>query len=853
MDPADPVVDGLTTAEAAARLARGGPNVLPTAGPRSTWTILFDVVREPMFLLLLVCGALYVVLGDIQDALMLVGFVIVVIVITLIQQRRSERALEALRDLSSPRALVIRDGVRARIAGRDVVPGDLLVVAEGDRVAADAVLLTGNNVSVDESLLTGESVPVGKRAAPSGSPAPAVMGAAGGDGSPYLFSGTLMVGGSGLARVLGTGASTALGRIGAALASVVEEPTRIQKETAQVVRRLAVIGLACALFVTVAFALTHDGDWLHALLAGLTLAMAILPEELPVMLVIFLGLGAWRLAQQQVLTRRVPAIETLGAATVLCVDKTGTLTENRMALAILAVDGAEADLRGPPGAALPEVFHGLVEYAALASHREPFDPMEKAIRETLQRLLADTEHVHPEWVLVDEYPLSPELLAMSRVWRSTRASTYVIAAKGAPEAIVDLCHLPTEQRDAVADRVTGLAERGLRVLGVARAVLSAASLPDHQHAFEFEYLGLLGLADPVRPAVPAALAEGRAAGVRTLMITGDHPATAMAIARQIGLDTSTGSVTGAELEALSSAALRVKVRTVNVFCRVSPDHKLRLVEALKANGEITAMTGDGVNDAPALKAAHIGIAMGGRGTDVARESASLVLLDDDFTSIVRAIRLGRRIYDNLKKAICFTLAVHIPIIGLSVMPVLFGWPLVLQPVHILFLQLVIDPTCSIVFEVEREDPDIMKRPPRALTARLFDAETLWVGLLQGILVTGLVTAVSRFGAADPDAVRALAFLSLVLSSIALIAVNRSRTRTAWSMFGVRNAALGWISGATLVMLAVLMAIPALRSIFGFGPLTPQQIALAVGAATGSLIGCEVVKRLVPVRRAATPD
>jgi Ca2+-transporting ATPase len=462
----------------------------------------------------------------------------------------------------------------------------------------------------------------------------------------------------------------------------------------------------------------------------------------------------------------------------------------------------------------------------------------------LQRLLASTEHVHPEWELVDEYPLSPELLAMSRVWRSTETRAYAIAAKGAPEAIVDLCHLPGERRERIAARVTALAEGGLRVLGVARAVCSATPLPEHQHAFEFEYLGLLGLADPVRPAVPGALAESRTAGVRTLMITGDHPATAMAIARRIGLDTSAGHLTGADLEALSSEALATRLRRVNVYCRVSPDHKLRLVEALKANGEITAMTGDGVNDAPALKAAHIGIAMGGRGTDVARESASLVLLDDDFTSIVRAIRLGRRIYDNLKKAIGFTLAVHVPIVGLSIMPVLFGWPLVLQPVHILFLQLVIDPTCSIVFEVEKEDPDIMTRPPRPLTARLFDRDTLWVGLLQGVLVTALVTTASRLGATDPDTVRALAFVSLVLSSLALIAANRQRTRTAWAMFGTRNPALGWISGATLVVLATLMAVPTLRSIFGFGALSPGQLALGLGVALGSLIGCEIVKKLV---------
>jgi Ca2+-transporting ATPase len=842
----EPVPVGLSAAEAAARLTRYGPNTLPTAGRRSNWTILLDVVKEPMFLLLLACGALYIVLGEMHDALLLIGFVVVVIVITLIQQRRTERALEALRDLSSPRALVVRDGVRVRIAGRDAVPGDVLVVAEGDRVPADAVLLSGGTVAVDESLLTGESAPVGKRALAPGAAVPDAMGAAGGDESPYLYSGTMIVRGGGLAHVIGTGAGTALGRIGAALAKVEEEPTRIQRETARVVRILAVFGVVCSLLVAVLYTLTRGGDWLHGLLVGLTLAMAILPEELPVILTIFLGIGAWRLSRQQVLTRRVPAIETLGTATVLCVDKTGTLTENRMALAVLAVDSTEFDLRANPGAALPEPFHALVEYAALASNREPFDPMEKAIRESLQRLLANTEHVHPAWELVDEYPLSPALLAMSRVWRSPEAHAYAIAAKGAPEAIVDLCHLPADQCDAIAVKVAELAARGLRVLGVASAVFPPSDLPDHQHAFEFGYLGLIALADPVRPAVPGALAESRAAGLRTLMITGDHPATARSIAQQIGLDTGAGFLTGPELDRLDAAALGAAVKRVNVFCRVSPDHKLRLVEALKANGEIVAMTGDGVNDAPALKAAHIGIAMGGRGTDVARESASLVLLDDDFTSIVRALRLGRRIYDNLRKAIRFILAVHVPIVGLSIMPVLFGWPLVLMPVHVLFLQLVIDPTCSVVFEMESEDPDAMTRPPRPLTARLFDADALWVGLLQGVVVMGLVTAASLLGATDAGTLRALAFVSLVLSGLALIAANRSRTRTAWAMRGTRNPALGWITGGTLMGLAAILAIPALRALFGFGALHAGQIALAVTAAGLGLLGCELVKKLVRV-------
>jgi Ca2+-transporting ATPase len=837
---------GLSEKEAAARLARGGHNELSSAKPRSLLAIAGKVVGEPMFLLLIACGAIYLLLGDRTEALMLLGFVLVVVSISFFQERKTERALEALRDLSSPRALVIRDGEQRRIPGREVVPGDLLVLSEGDRVPADAVLLSGVNVSVDESLLTGESVPVRKARAAG---IPEEMSKPGGDDLPFLYSGTLVVQGKGLAQTLATGQHTAIGGIGKALAAVEQEPTRIQLETARIVKRLAWFGFALSLAVALAYALLR-GDWLNGFLVGITLAMAILPEELPVVMTIFLGLGAWRIAQQRVLTRHIPAVEMLGSATVLCVDKTGTLTQNRMALTQLQARDLVFDLAGPEGRDLPEQFHELLEFSMLASHRDPFDPMEKAIHQSAQKLLAGTEHIHGDWALIEEYALSPELLAVSRVWQSPDREHYVIAAKGAPEAIGDLCHLSRADAEGLDQAVTAMAAQGLRVLGVAKATFKQTDLPAIQHDFSFELLGLIGLADPVRDSVPAAISESHAAGMRVIMITGDYPATAINIAHQVGLKSPDRTITGAELDALDDAQLALKVADVNVFCRAVPEHKLRLVQALKANGAIVAMTGDGVNDAPALKAAHIGIAMGARGTDVARESAALVLLDDDFTSIVAAIRLGRRIFDNLRKAIAFVLAAHVPIVGMSLIPVAMGWPLVLLPVHILFLQLIIDPACSVVFEAEPEEADVMRRPPRPPGASLFDRGTVAFGLLQGggVLATVLaVYALALYRGQEAEVARALTFTVLVIAGLGLIFSNRSRSRNLVDTMGTRNRSLWWVMGGAILFLGLVLYVPPLRQLFHFGTLHVDDMLIAIAAGIVCILGAEAAKHLDKLR------
>ncbi len=829
---------GLTDQEIRERLAVDGYNELPGTKKRTIFHILLEVVREPMFLMLIACGLLYLFLGDHEEALMLIGFVAVIIGITFYQEQKTERALEALRDLSSPRALVIRDGRQQRVAGREVVRDDILLIAEGDRVPADAVLLTGSSVSVDESLLTGESVPVRKKAWDGC----LEMGHPGGDDQPFIYSGSLVVKGQGVAQVRATGMRTEIGKIGKALQVLQPEDTNLQQQTSRIVRNFALIGLAMCVLVVVMFGLTR-GDWLRGFLAGLTLAMATLPEEFPVVLTIFLAMGAWRISQHHVLTRRVPAVEMLGASTVLCTDKTGTLTQNRMTVTHMMVNGKLLEI-GLAQRTLPESFHELAEFGILATPVDPFDPMERAIKELGGRTLVNTEHLHTDWNLMREYPLSESLLAMSHVWRSTSRTVFMVAAKGAPEAIADLCHFNPVQMVALRGEINRMADLGLRVLGVAKAEFTPVDLPAQQHDFKFELVGLLGLADPIRAEVPGAVKECYDAGIRVIMITGDYPGTARNIARQIGLKPADEIITGAELDGMNDDELRRRMQTTCIFARAVPEQKLRIVSALKANGEVVAMTGDGVNDAPALKAAHIGIAMGGRGTDVARESAALVLVDDNFASIVAAVRMGRRIFDNLKKAMGFIFSVHIPIAGLSLIPVLFKWPLALLPVHVLFLELIIDPACTVVFEMESDEPDIMQRPPRKLNAPLFGRSMVLSGLIQGLGILVVVTGIYAFaltrGFGEGEA-RMFAFVSLVIGNLGLIFANRSRTLSIFQSLRIPNKALWWISGSALFFLVLVLAVPALRDVFQFAPLHPWEIPLLFITGLSSILFAESVK------------
>jgi Ca2+-transporting ATPase len=829
---------GLTQVEAEARLRAEGYNELPQPERRTALRIAVEVLREPMLVLLVFGGVIYLLLGSLQEALLLLALGLMSIVITVVQETRTERVLEALRDLTSPRALVVRDGEHRRIPGREVVRGDTVVVAEGDRVSADATLVVGRDVQADESLLTGESVPVRKQVIET----PVLADhRPGGDGQPFLYSGSLIVRGEGLAVVTATGQRSEIGKIGQSLQALQPEQPHLQQQTTRLVRLCAIGGAAVSLAAVLLYGLLR-GSWLQALLGGVAIGMSMLPEEIPVVITVFLAMGAWRISKASVLTRRASAVETLGSATVLCSDKTGTLTENRMSVAEMRLpDGSRRRFPSAGGVLEPE-FAELTRCAALASSPQPFDPMEKAFH-AFARAATMNATSHDDWQLIHSYGLRPELLSMSQVWRRPETPELFIAAKGAPEAIARLCRLADADQDALRAAVDEMAENGLRVLGVATAAYQDAPLPKSQEAFAFRFLGLIGLADPLRPSVPDAVRECRSAGIRIIMITGDYSATARAIARQAGLEASTAT-TGEQIMTMDNTALAQHVRTVDVFARITPDQKLRIVQALKSNGEVVAMTGDGVNDAPSLRAAHIGIAMGGRGTDVAREASSIVLLDDEFGSIVSAVRLGRRIYDNLRKAMAFIFAVHVPIAGLALLPLAFGLPLIFSPVHIAFLELVIDPVCSLVFEAEREERDVMNRPPRRSGSLLFTWTMVGWSVLQGALAFAMVTIVFLLALRNgmpPDETRALTFFSLVVCIVGLVLANRSFSASFSSAFFRPNRALALILLAVTTILATTLVWSPASTLFQFGPLHPDDLMITLGAGLAVVALLELVK------------
>jgi len=824
---------GLTAAEAAERLRREGPNELPLARSRRFWRIALDTLREPMFALLLAAGLIYLLLGDHLEAALLLAFACLSVAIAVLQELRSERVLEALRDLSSPRALVLRDGERRRIAGREVVRGDIVLVGEGERIPADGLLLEASELRIDESLLTGESVPVQKRSA---RPEDSARISPGGDDLPGVFAGTLVVHGRGMAQVTATGLQSEMGRIGQALATIERTPANLSRQTARLVRGMALIGIVCCLVVVVLYGLLR-GSWLDALLAGIALGMSMLPEEFPLVLTVFMVMGAWRISRARVLTRRAAAIETLGEATVLCTDKTGTLTENRMTVSALDCEGHVLPLAGAGD--IPEEFRPLARVAALASALEAFDPMDRAFHALAQ----DMGIGFSDFSLVRSYGLQEKLLAVTQVWRAAPGGALIAAAKGAPEAIARLCRLDESETAALGAKTARLAAEGLRVLAVAEAS-PREPLSDSPLDMEFRLLGLAGLADPLRASVPAAVAECHGAGIRVVMITGDHAVTASAIERQAGLRPEP-VLDGPAMAAMSDEELQRAVEGADVFARILPEQKLRIVRCLKAAGEVVAMTGDGVNDAPSLKAADIGIAMGGRGTDVAREAASLVLLDDDFGSIVHTIRLGRRIYDNLRKAMAYIIAVHVPIAGLALLPLLTGLPLILGPIHIAFLEMVIDPVCSMVFEAEEAEEGIMRRPPRRADSPLFSAALVAWSFVQGMIafagLAGVYLMALHLGLSGDEA-RALTFVSLVLIYLGLVLVNRNFGIRPRDLFGRRNRALAWILAVTLLLLALALAVPAGRALFHFGPLHADDLTVVAGAVIAVVALVEGVKR-----------
>ena len=823
---------GLSSIRASERLKHEGQNLLPGSVPASAFRLVFEVVTEPMFLMLLAAGGLYLMLGDRGEAIFLLAVVFVIIGMTLFQHNRTQRQLEALRELSAPRALVLRDGVERRIAGIDVVRDDLLILREGDRIAADAILLDGS-LEVDESLLTGESLAVLKLAESQGDTV-----------HTQLYASTVVTKGSGLAKVIATAQRTAVGQISTDLAHAAEVPSVLQRRARRLIRWLGTLALLLAIAQVALNVWWNQTPLLPSILSGLAFAMAILPEEIPVVLTVFLALGAWRLAQQKVLTRRVTAVEALGGITVLAVDKTGTLTVNRMTVA--EVTGDESL---------------VATYALMASPADSIDPMERALQTYCRHIeekkgSKNLTSPNANRVSVHDYALSADLLAMTRVYQSEQKNEYLLATKGAPEAIIDLCRLSPSEQSHVHLQVAEMAARGLRVLGVAKAYWkpvdegsdgSQIDWPASQRDFSFEFLGLVGFEDPHRPEVPEAISQCQRAGVRVIMMTGDHLATAVAIARKIGLPEMPATLTGPELEQLSDEALKERLKVVNLCARLKPTQKLRLVRMLQASGEVVGMTGDGVNDAPALRAADIGVAMGERGTDVARESAALVLLDDSFASIVSAIAQGRRIDDNIRKATGFIFSVHLPIIALAMIPPLMHWPMLLMPAHIVLLELVIDPACTLVFESEPEVQDVMDRSPRPVEDSPFSFAAVLPPMLQGLGVALVLVAtyagLSHLGW-EYALVRTVVMLTLLLSVLLIIVANRDHQRSLFACILIPNRWLRRLGLAVLTGVTTVLMIPWLRDVLKIVPLGVKEFGVICVVIAACVLWLELVRMMM---------
>jgi len=825
----------LSAKEVKERLARDGYNELPSAKKKNIFQIVRGVIQEPMLLLLIACGTLYLFLWDTQEAIILLSSIVFIIALSIYQENKTERAIEALKDLSSPRALVIRNGEQIRIPGREVVKDDIIILNEGDKVPADCVVLRSRSCSVDESLLTGESVPVRKSASEK---IDYTHFRPGGDDQPFVFSWTMMVQGQCVVKVLSIGIQTEMGRIGKALGDIKTEKTTLQKEVKKIVTMAFIIAVALCLAIVIVYGSINQ-DWIQGLLSWLTLAMGVLPEEFPIVLTIFLAIGAWRMSKKNVLTRKMAAVETLWAATVLCSDKTWTITRNKMTVRKLYTDKKFFDIKDNEN--IPEHFHKLVEYGILASKKDPFDPMEKALITLWHNI--DPEHIH-DFTLIQEYPLTKDLLALSHVWKEKKWGHLTIASKWAPEAIIELCDMESKQKKEVMQQFESMAKEWLRVLGVAKATFHGEKLPKTQTDLKYEFIGLIWRIDPIRETVPQAIQECYRAWIRVIMITGDYPTTAQHIAKEIWLAHPEYVILWEELISLSEKELLKKIEKANILARVAPEEKLIIINLLKKQWHFVAMTWDWVNDAPALKAAHIGIAMGQRGTDVARESSAIVLLNDDFSSIVHGVRMGRKIFDNLKKAMIYIVSVHIPYAWMIVIPIFLWRPIILYPIHVVFMELIIDPACSIIFEGEREESNIMSRFPRDPKESLFGRRTLFFSVLQWLFVLFMTLVIYKTFIRlwqSEMITNTATFVTLVIGNLSLILVNRSRTHSIIHMLRIKNAALFPILIWTIFCLIMIVYVPPIANIFHFTSMGISYFLLAIAGWIFSVLRFEIVK------------
>lgn len=819
-------IKGLTEEEVSASKMRHGNNTVKVKGD----TIFFDAIKkfatDPMIILLFVASLLYFISGKTADGIFLALAIVLVSSISMLQESRSRNALEKLKKFTQPHCKVVRNGVIAEIKSEEVVINDSLIVEEGALIAADGIIVHSNDFSVNEAILTGEFFPVYKEQSATDN---------------MIFQGTTVTTGLAIVNVTAIGNGTKLGKIGQSLESIIEEKTPLERQISNFVKKMALVGVLVFLIVWgINYSQTYQ--LFDSLLKSLTLAMSILPEEIPVAFATFMALGAWRMMQKGIVVKQMKTVEALGSATVICVDKTGTITENKMSLASLFT--LESQKVNPTNAILSDDEKELIQLAMWASEPIPFDPMEVALHDAYAKIFPEDQR--KQYSLIHEYPLSGKPPMMTHIFKDNNSDSRIVAAKGAPEALISLCKLTDQEKSQIGNAISIMASEGYRILAVAASDFNGDDYPETQQEFPFTFLGLVSFYDPPKENIHLVLQHFYKAGIRVKIITGDTATTTMAIAKQIGFIGFEKSIAGEELMKLSDEELKETVQHISIFSRMFPEAKLRIIEALKSNNEIVAMTGDGVNDGPALKASHIGIAMGKKGTEIAKQTASLILIDDDLSKMVDAVAMGRRIYTNLKKAIQFIISIHIPIILIVFIPLAFGWiyPNIFSPIHVIFLELIMGPTCSVVYENEPMEKNAMLQSPRLFTTTFFNWKELSTSIIQGLFIAVgilIVYQVAVQQSLNESITRTMVFTGLIAANIFLTLVNRSFYYSIITTMKYKNDLILIIVSLTAVVTGLLIYVDPLTKFFGFEPLTSFQLIFSVGIGHLSVIWYELIK------------
>ncbi len=814
---------GLTTEGITDSREKHGSNTIEMQEDRVFWHVLKEVVTEPMFIILLAACIIYFVVGQYQEGIIMLVSILIVAGISLFQEYRSRNAIQALKKLSAAKANVIRNGLPTEIPAEEIVVNDLLLLEEGAVVAADGLILTTNDFSLNESILTGESFAVIKNA----------------ENNNSVYKGTLVTSGSASVKVTEVGLKTMFGKIGLSMQEIRMEKTPLQNQIRSFVKNMVWIGVV-AFLIVVGFNYYQSSNLVQSFLQGLTLAMSILPEEIPVAFSTFQALGAFRLLRNNIIVKQPQFVETLGSATVICSDKTGTLTQNKMSIAWLYDAVSKTSIHVKDDNALPS---DLIEYAMWSSETNPFDPMEKAIHLLYEKNAATDKR--KLFTQVHEYPIGGKPPMMTHIFKSENGET-IIAAKGGPEGILRQSNLSTAELKHIEEQSLAYAKLGLRVLGVGKGSWNEKNWPATQEEFAFEFLGLIAFQDPPKENMVETIKTFREAGIAVKMITGDYAETALAIADQVQLSHNHEVLTGKEVLHLTKEQLQQKVKDVNIYARMFPEAKLKVIDALKENGEVVAMTGDGVNDGPALKAAHIGIAMGLRGSEVAKSAASLILTDDDLAHMTDAVALGRKIYDNLKKAIQYIVSIHIPIILIVTLPLLLAWKFtnIFSPVHVIFLELIMGPTCSIIYENEPMEPGTMQRPPRKMGATFLSLKQLSISIIQGLMITAGCLGIGYYylqQGADETTLRTIIFITLLFSNIFLTLVNRSFYYSIFKTLSYKNNLVPLIIGITLLFILSIIFVPFVRDLFQLNLLSLPVIASCIVVALVSTLWIEIWK------------